>query len=61
MTPLNVASVNGHVEAVRALLDAGAAVNQASVSADGGGRGWFFRVRCELYCCGGVGREVNLL
>ncbi len=30
-TPLVDASGNGHVEAVRALLDAGAAVNQASV------------------------------
>ena len=34
-TPLYVASKNGHVEAVRALLDAGAAVNQASVSGYG--------------------------
>ena len=31
-TPLHAASRNGRVEAVRALLDAGAAVNQASVS-----------------------------
>ncbi len=31
-TPLFLASGNGRVEAVRALLDAGAPVNQASVS-----------------------------
>ncbi len=37
MTPLFKASQNGHVEAVRALLDGGAAVNQADVS--GYGRG----------------------
>jgi ankyrin repeat protein len=36
MTPLHVASVNGHVEAVATLVCAGAAVNQAMVSADGG-------------------------
>jgi hypothetical protein len=30
-TPLHAASLSGHVEAVRALLDAGAAVSQASV------------------------------
>ena len=36
-TPLHVASVNGHVDAVRALLGAGAALNQgAAVSEDGG-------------------------
>ncbi len=34
-TPLYVASLNGHVDAVRALLDAGAAVNQAEVSVYG--------------------------
>ncbi len=34
-TPLYVASQNGHVDAVRALLDAGAAVNQAAVSGYG--------------------------
>jgi hypothetical protein len=33
-----VASENGHAEAVWALLDAGAAVNQATVSGDGGKR-----------------------
>ncbi len=33
VTPLYVASQNGHVEAVRALLGAGAAVNQAKVCA----------------------------
>ena len=33
-TPLYVASLNGHVDAVRALLDAGAAVNRAAVSVD---------------------------
>ncbi len=31
-TPLHVASQNGHVDAVRALLGAGASVNQATVS-----------------------------
>jgi hypothetical protein len=36
VTPLHLASQNGHVEAVRALLDAGAAVNQGEVSGDGG-------------------------
>ncbi len=35
-TALIAASVNGHVEAIRALLDAGAAVNQTDVSGDGG-------------------------
>ncbi len=35
-TPLIAASGKGHVEAVRALLGAGAAVNQAGVSWDGG-------------------------
>ncbi len=48
LTPLHAASVNGHVEAVRALVGAGAAVNQADVSADGGARGWFFHVRCKV-------------
>ncbi len=37
-TPLISASQNGHVEAVRTLLDAGAAVNQDDVSGDGGTR-----------------------
>jgi hypothetical protein len=31
-TPLYVASCNGHVECVRALLDGGAAINHAMVS-----------------------------
>jgi ankyrin repeat protein len=30
-TPLYIASLHGHVEAVRALVEAGAAVNQAKV------------------------------
>ncbi len=30
-TPLYIASFNGHVEAVRALVELGAAVNQATV------------------------------
>ena len=34
-TPLFIASLCGHVEAVRALLDAGAVVNQAKVSVYG--------------------------
>jgi ankyrin repeat protein len=37
-TPLHVASENGHVEAMQTLLAAGAAVNQAAVSGDGGTR-----------------------
>ena len=41
VTPLYVASQNGHVEAVRALLGAGAAVNQAKVCAGvRSGVGW---------------------
>ena len=31
MTPLHIASANGHVETVRALVELGAAVNQAKV------------------------------
>ena len=53
-TPLYGASSEGHVEAVAALVGAGAAVNQAEVSVDGGGMGMFVRVGCELYCCGGL-------
>ncbi len=46
-TPLYVASEKGHDEVVRALVGAGAAVNQAAVRGDLGGcwcsgvRGWF--------------------
>jgi ankyrin repeat protein len=36
-TPLYVASQKGHVEVVRALMGAGAAVNQARVREDWGG------------------------
>jgi ankyrin repeat protein len=36
-TPLLMASQNGHVEVVRALVGAGAAVNQATVREDWGG------------------------
>ena len=36
-TPLYVASLNGHVEVVRVLVGAGAAVNQAAVWDDWGG------------------------
>jgi hypothetical protein len=39
MTPLHVASERGHVQAVVALVSAGAAVNQAMVSVDGGAKG----------------------
>ncbi len=37
VTPLLIASQNGHVEVVRALAGAGAAVNQATVRGDCGG------------------------
>jgi hypothetical protein len=40
-TPLHAASERGHVGAVAALVDAGAAVNQAMVSVDGGAMGMF--------------------
>ncbi len=55
-TPLHLASENGHVEAVRALVGAGATVSQAMVSADGGAIGLFACVRCECivfvpWCC----------
>ncbi len=36
-TPLCIVSHNGHVEVVRALVGAGAAVNQAEVREDWGG------------------------
>ena len=45
-TPLHAASQDGHVEVVRALVEAGAAVNQAAVREDWSGcwclgvRGW---------------------
>ncbi len=39
-TPLFVASHSGHVGVVRALVQAGAAVNQARVRDDSGGGGW---------------------
>ncbi len=39
---LIAAILSGHVDAVRVLLDAGAAVNQADVSEDGGA--WFLCV-----------------
>ena len=39
-TPLFVASENGHVEVVRALVGAGAAVNQARVRDGCGGALW---------------------
>jgi ankyrin repeat protein len=42
-TPLHAASQEGHVEVVRALVGAGAAVNQAAVREDLGG-----------YWCSGV-------
>ncbi len=38
-TPLYAASLNGHVEVVRALVEAGASVNQAKVRDDLGLRG----------------------
>ncbi len=61
VTPLYVASQNGHVEAVRALLDAGAAVNQAKVCAGlRSGAGWMHAKRGWLDASVGVsqaGRE----
>jgi hypothetical protein len=47
-TPLFMASVNGHVEAVRSLVGAGAAVNKATVSTDCRAFGMLERGRCEL-------------
>jgi hypothetical protein len=49
--PLHAASERGHVEAVVALIGAGAAVNQAMVSVDGRAMGMFTRVSCKA-CCG---------
>jgi hypothetical protein len=61
-TPLHAASERGHVEAVVALVGAGAAVNQAMVSADGGARdcllAWGARV---LWCCGVVRGECVVM
>ena len=42
MTPLYIASQEGHVEAVRALVELGAAVNQADDV-----RGWDVYVMCR--------------
>ena len=47
LTPLYAASHNGHVEVVRALVGAGAAVNQAAVREDLGGC-WCSAVRWWL-------------
>jgi hypothetical protein len=60
-TPLFMASVNGHVEAVVALVGAGATVNQATVSADGGAMRMFARVGCELCVRGVEWGEVVLI
>jgi hypothetical protein len=49
------------VEAVATLIDAGAAVNQATVSVDGGAMGMFAGVKFELYCGGGRGECAALL
>ena len=46
-TPVYMASQNGHLDAVRALLGAGAAVNQATVSVYGIGEERGIFVRCE--------------
>ena len=46
-TPLYIASQNGHVEVVRALVVTGAAVNQAKVREDWGGC-WCSGVRVWL-------------
>ncbi len=52
-TPLHLASERGYVEAVVALVGAGAAVNQAEVSADGGVTGIVF-AHGVFVCCGDV-------
>ena len=44
---MHAASQNGHVEAVRALVEAGAAVNQADVSASWGVGNACACVMCE--------------
>ena len=45
-TPLYIASEKGHLEVMRALVGAGAAVNLASVRDDGGGVWWFGIAGC---------------
>jgi hypothetical protein len=45
-TPLHAASESGHVDAVVALVGAGAAVNKASVSVDGVAIRMFARMGC---------------
>ena len=49
-TPLHIASQNGHVECVRALLDRGAAINQATV----GCTIWMAEYCSGLCVCGDV-------
>jgi hypothetical protein len=56
-TPLYVASESGHVECIRALLDGGAAINQATV----GSTSSMARARrCGgLYVLASVGADVH--
>ncbi len=52
LTPLCVASQNGHADAVRALLGAGASVNQATVSAEMvDWCAWSTRSLCRVLMC----------
>ncbi len=52
-TPLYIASRNGHVECVRALLDRGAVINQAKV----GCPAWMVKYCGGCLCAGMCGRH----
>jgi hypothetical protein len=52
-TPLYIASENGHVECVRALLDRGASINQAEV----GCTTWMAEYFGSCVCAGMCGRH----
>ena len=51
--PLCIASENGHVEVVRALVGASAAVNQAKVRDDCGGALCSVACKCAALCARG--------